>query len=272
MHSNTVQRQYDEVIAPHYDRDPLGVVGRSLDRGVEQILRHAVPADGPGLKVLDLGVGTGQFLARLKRQGIDLQPFGIDLSEKMVDIARERIPDLVGAVDDATNVEAHFGGESFDLISTHFITGFVPISVLAPKVRGRLAEGGHWSFVGGTKAGFPTLQTKANGRAMKFLFGGRSVGVDDLVCNPADGAEVVAALENNGFAVVECETFAPALAFKNLDEFLDFGYYGGWLTPFIEPLGLHEARPMVRRFLNAFFFPVQDHHSIEIVLAQKRGA
>jgi hypothetical protein len=50
---------------------------------------------------------------------------------------------------------------------------------------------------------------------------------------------------------------------------MDFAYYAGWLTPFIQALGLHRARALVRAILNAFFFPVQDHHSIEIVLAQK---
>ena len=65
------------------------------------------------------------------------------------------------------------------------------------------------------------------------------------------------------------ETFEPALHFRTFDEFMDFAYRGGWLTPFLEALGLHKANAMTRLMLNLFFFPVQDHHSIEIVLAQK---
>ena len=80
----------------------------------------------------------------------------------MVDTARKRIPDLVAEVDDAANLDAHFPNQSFDLVCTHFITGFVPLRTLAPKIWDRLKEGGYWSFVGGTMAGFPNLQAKAD--------------------------------------------------------------------------------------------------------------
>ncbi len=225
-----------------------------------------------GLKVLDVGVGTGLFLAKLLPLGNGrVEPFGLDLSAKMVESARAKIPDLVAAVDDAANLDAHFPDYSFDLICTHFITGFVPMSVLAPKIHSRLAEGGYWSLVGGTKAGWPGLQAKANSRLLRWLCGGRGiVAVDDHACNPAGrDEEVVRTLEENGFAIRDVETFEPALKFKNFDEFMTFAYHGGWLTPFLESLGLHKASPATKWLLNLLYFPVQDHHSIEIVLAQK---
>src|SRR5262249_38668078 len=153
---------------------------------------------------------------------------------KMIDVARRRIPDLVPAVDDAANLDDHFQSLSFDLISTHFITGFVPLSVLAPKVWGKLISGGVWSFVGGTKAGFPSMQKKAAALPLKkLLFGGSKLEVDDHVCNPADQDEVARTLKENGFTVCECETFCPNLRFSNFDDFMEFAYYGGWLTPFL---------------------------------------
>jgi SAM-dependent methyltransferase len=270
MKSNLIQSQYDEVIAPHYDRDPHSVIGRSLDQAIEQIRRHLhLAGNGTAKKVLDLGIGTGKFFEKLKSHTEYVQPYGIDLSEKMIAIARARIPELTAVVDDATNLDAHFGSESFDLICTHFITGFIPLNVLAPKIRSRLADGGYWSLIGGTKAGFPTLQKKARLPGMKWLFGGHTLDVDEHVCNPADHAEVVRALESSAFVVCESQTFTPNLDFRNLNEFMDFAYYAGWLTPFIQALGLHRAGALVQAILNAFFFPVQDHHSIEIVLAQK---
>jgi SAM-dependent methyltransferase len=271
MLTSAIQRQYDEVIAPHYDLDPQAVVGRSLDQALEHLVQHGCLAEGVPLRVLDLGMGTGAFLARLRARDQSLRPFGIDISEKMIDIARDRIPGLEAVADDATNLDAHFPGVSFDLVCTHFVTGFVPLGVLAPKICGRLARGGYWSLVGGTKAGFPALRKKASGRAARLLFGGRSLGVDDLVCNPADRDEVVQTMERNGFAVRECVTFTPRLDFRNFDEFMRFAYYGGWLTPFIESLGLHTAGRVARAAVNALFFPAQDHHCIEIVLAQKIG-
>jgi SAM-dependent methyltransferase len=271
MDTLTIQRQYDEVVAPHYDLDPHAVIGRSLDLAIRQIRRRQLLEDGPGrLQVLDVGVGTGAFLARLKALGGErTRPFGLDLSKKMIEAARRKVPDLVAAVDDAANLDAHFPGESFDLVCTHFITGFVPIGVLAPRIWKRLEEGGYWSLVGGTTAGFPTLQAKANSRLLRWFCGGSGMSVGDVVCNPAGRAEVVEALETNGFEVREAETFEPELHFANFDEFMDFAYRGGWLTPFIESLGLHKAGALTRWLIDRFFFPADDHHSIEVVLAQK---
>jgi SAM-dependent methyltransferase len=265
----TIQRQYDEVVAPHYDLDPQEVIGRSLDFAVAQVREHILANRSERLKVLDMGVGTGLFLSKLRAIG-PIQPFGLDLSEKMIDAARQRIPDMVAAVDDAANLDAHFVNESFDLISTHFLTGYVPMSVLAPKIWKRLAEGGYWSLIGGTKAGFPALQAGANSKLVRWLGGGgNGFSVDEIVCNPADESEVVRVLQSHGFAVRELQTFEPPLKFRNFDEFMDFAYRGGWLTPFIDRLGLQNAGALTRTLLNWFFFPVDDHHSIEIVLAQK---
>jgi SAM-dependent methyltransferase len=271
MQTAVIQRQYDEVIASRYDQDPKSVIGDSLDRAIAQLRQqHLLDAGGPPLRVLDLGVGTGRFLQKLRAHaGRAVQPSGLDLSNRMIDIARARVPDLAAVVENAADFDAHFPDESFDLIATHFITGFVPMAVLAPKIGGRLAAGGYWSFVGGTKAGFPALQRRANSKALNWLFGGKALPVDDLVCNPADGEEVVRTLQANGFTVRQTESFTPGLHFADLNGFLEFAYWGGWLTPFVEELGLHKAPPLLRVLLNLFVFPVNDHHAIEIVLAQK---
>jgi ubiquinone/menaquinone biosynthesis C-methylase UbiE len=268
MQASAIQRQYDQIIASHYDSDPRSVIGDSLDQAVAQI--ETAVGNRPGLRVLDLGIGTGRFLEKLRTSaGLRIEPYGLDISQKMIDIARTRIPDLVSAVDDAANLKAHFPGVAFDLIGTHFLTGFIPIRDLAPKIARRLAKGGMWSFVGGTREGFPVLQKKANVLFLRWLFGMKRLDVGDIVCNPADQAEVVATLEDAGFAVQACQTFSPRLVFKDVKDFLEFGYYGGWLTPFVETLGLDRAGPLLRLVLNGCVFPVEDRHSIVIALAER---
>jgi hypothetical protein len=64
--------------------------------------------------------------------------------------------------------------------------------------------------------------------------------------------------------------FCPPLDFSSLEDFLEFAYYGGWLTPFVERLGLHQARPALRAICNGLFFPVHDHHRVVLALAQKQ--
>ena len=271
MMTDTIQRQYNEVIASHYDLDPQSVTGDTLDRAAAQIRKQQIFEDTQGrVKVYDVGMGTGMFFTRLRAMAGDrIVPFGLDLSQKMIECAYQKIPDLAGAVDNAANLDAHFREHAFDLISTHFISGFVPLDVLAPKVASRLEEGGYWSYLGATKDAYPRLQAKAESKVLRWMFGGQSLDIDDMVHSPKDRQEVFDVMERNGFVVRQCETFQPRLRFRDLDEFLEFAYYGGWLTPFIEAIGLHKAGAMARFVLNRFFFPMDDNHSIEIHLAQK---
>ena len=271
MDTLTVQRQYDEVVAPHYDLDPHSVIGRSLDLALGQVRKRQLLENSLGpFQVLDVGVGTGSFLARLKALGGDrVRPFGLDLSERMIRAARRKVPDLVAAVDDAANLDAHFPDESFGLVCTHFITGYVPVGVLAPLVWDKLAPGGHWSFVGGMRSGFPALHRVATSTLVRWLFGAGKFNAGDFVSSPEDRADLVRTLEAHGFAARAAETFTPEFRFADFEEFLEVCYRGGWLTPFIETLGVHKAGRFVRRVLDTFVFPMHDHHIIEIVLAEK---
>jgi SAM-dependent methyltransferase len=247
------------------------VTGRSLDRAIQQLRQQYFSAnDLSPFQVLDLGMGTGLFLAKLKGLGGDqIVPYGLDLAGNMIANARRKIPDLVAEVDDAANLEAHFPGQTFDCISTHFITGFVPMSLLAPKIWNRLDEGGYWSLVGGTKGAYPALQAKANSKILRWLFGAGSRKIDDELCNPADQEDVARTMEANGFAICAAETFEPPLQFRDFDQFMEFAYQGGWLTPLIETIGLHKAGAFTRWIMNHFVFPVNDHHTIAIVLGRK---
>jgi SAM-dependent methyltransferase len=265
----TICRQYDEVIASHYDLDPQCVMADTLARVTEQIQKQGVLASRP-LRVYDIGMGTGRFIAHLLNlTNGELEPYGLDLSRKMLDAAFAKIPRLQAVVDTAANLDAHFPEQTFDLISTHFLSGFVPLDVLAPKVRARLEEGGYWSCLGATKAAYPKLQAKANSRLVRWMVGGPKLDVDAMVQSPANRQEVLQTLEKHGFVARQSETFQPRLRFRNFDDFIGFAYYGGWLTPFVEAVGLHRAGALTRFLLNWFVFPLEDHHCIEIHLAQK---
>lgn len=270
MDASVIQRQYNDVIAEHYDHDPQSVTGDSLDRALDQLQEEGLLSEVlPTLKVLDVGMGTGMFLKKLRaRSGRSIEPFGIDLSEQMMAVAKAKLPDLVSAVDDAANIDDHFCDESFGLISTHFVTGFVPVEHLAPRIFTKLAPGGYWSFVGGMSRGYGELQRKSSTPLMKFLFGGRQPDLQGLKC-PDDQSEVEQELRRGGLELITAHTFEPELQFRNFDEFMEYGYRGGWLTPFIEEVGLHRAGRIQRAVLNKLIFPVVDHHNIVIALAQK---
>jgi hypothetical protein len=270
MSTAAIQRQYNEVIAAHYDLDPQDVTKRTLDLALTHLREAAfLSADLPPLKVLDLGMGTGLFLEKLRHASSrEMQPYGLDVSEKMIEIAQVRISDLQAVIDDAANVDDIFVGESFDLICTHFITGFVAIDHLAPRIFERLKPGGYWSFVGGTSGGFPGLQRKAGSRLVRLLNRGRSIESEKLL-TPADRGAVLECFARHGYETRSSETFEPELYFNDFDEFMEFAYRGGWLTPFIENLGLHKANPFLQKLLTALVFPMRDCHRIVVGLARR---
>src|SRR5262245_64655192 len=95
MTTDTIQQQYDELIAPHYDLDPQSVTGDTLDRAAAQIRTQGLLEDrADRLRVYDVGMGTGMFLTRLMSLASgQIQPFGLDLSQKMIDCAYQKIPE-----------------------------------------------------------------------------------------------------------------------------------------------------------------------------------
>jgi ubiquinone/menaquinone biosynthesis C-methylase UbiE len=162
MESAVIQRQYDDVIASQYDQDPQNTTGKSLERALDHLEAEGILSEIlPAMRVLDVGMGTGMFLEKLRsRSQRSIEPWGIDISEKMANIARKKLPDLVCAIDDGANLDRHFNDEKFDLVATHFVTGFVPIEHIAPRIFEKLEAGGVWSFVGGTTAGYTELRRR----------------------------------------------------------------------------------------------------------------
>ena len=266
-----IKRQYNEIIAPKFDMDAKGIYASTYQKGITQIQKTNILKSQTPLKFLDVGIGTGSFLEQIfLLYESEINFFGIDISEKMLDIAKKKIPNLITIVDNAINLEHHYVGQSFDLICSHFVTGYVPMRELAPKVWNLLDEGAYWSWIGQTMASYPNLRKIEDSLASKLIYwiSGNSID-DDCVSSPQDRSEVIEILEENGFEICQIETFEPKIDFANLNDFLDFGYYNGWLTPFIEQMGIHQASKMLSLMINILLFPIHDNQSIEIALARK---
>ncbi|WP_426574098.1 class I SAM-dependent methyltransferase [Aquihabitans sp. McL0605] len=90
-HELTVQAAYDLVAADYAEllADELG--RKPFDRAVLGAFAELVRVGGPG-PVGDLGCGPGRVTAHLHDLG--LEPFGIDRSSAMVEVARASYPDL----------------------------------------------------------------------------------------------------------------------------------------------------------------------------------
>jgi SAM-dependent methyltransferase len=93
---------------------------------------------GPGVRVLDVGCGTGSFLAMVAARGAE--PHGLDASSSLLEIARERLP---GADLRRGDMQAlPFEDGSFDVVTGFNSFFFATDMVAALREAGRVARPG----------------------------------------------------------------------------------------------------------------------------------
>lgn len=91
---------------------------------LDQWLEHYLPAHGGGLRLLDIGCGTGHHLARLRQRGFNVA--GVDGSEEMLAHARANNPDV--EIRRADVEDLPFPSASFDLIICIEVLRYLPDS------------------------------------------------------------------------------------------------------------------------------------------------
>jgi SAM-dependent methyltransferase len=92
----------------------------------------------PGQLVLDIGCGVGAFLRLVSARGA--RPFGLDASEALLEIARERLPDADLRMGDMEALP--YEDDTFDLVTGFNSFFFANDIVAALREAGRVAKPG----------------------------------------------------------------------------------------------------------------------------------
>jgi SAM-dependent methyltransferase len=92
----------------------------------------------PGQLVLDIGCGVGAFLRLVSDRGAT--PFGLDASEALLELARQRVPDADLRVGDMEALP--YGDDTFDLVTGFNSFFFANDIVAALREAGRVAKPG----------------------------------------------------------------------------------------------------------------------------------
>lgn len=143
--TETISSMFDS-IAPTYDR-LNHILSFGIDRSWRRRLVRKVLGSVQGngsVKVLDVACGTGDVSMALKRQGMDVT--GADISEKMLDIARVKAPDIEFVYGNAAGLP--FGDGTFDCVTIAFgIRNFDMRPQCIKELRRVLKDGGMLAIV-----------------------------------------------------------------------------------------------------------------------------
>lgn len=176
---DTVAADYAELVKSPAELDPLS---RAMLAAFAEVVR--VADRGP---VADLGCGPGKVTAHLADLGVPA--FGIDLSPKMIELARQAYPSLSFEVGSMTSLAI----QDNDLGGIYYSTHHTPPELL-PRVFAEfhrtLAPGGHLMMAGHVGDDVRLRPTQA--------YGGHPVSFESHLL-PAD--RIVALLDQAGLAL-----------------------------------------------------------------------
>jgi ubiquinone/menaquinone biosynthesis C-methylase UbiE len=241
-------RLYDEQVAGTYDRDELGLLAGVRALAVAQVRATAMPENA---MVLDLGAGTGESLLALRDRFPRGRFIGVDLSERMLAIAREKL-ELQTFVDNVLNAGAHVEDGTADLVLAHFLTSFVDRPQLFRVARRALRVGGAISVVSTTREALFRLRRVAGGLL------GDAAAIDAAAPAPLNDGTMAEELKACGFEVVASDTFTKPISFHTFDECLEWGLRSGFLTQVVDAIGLDRVEAV--RPLATGVFPFHDEY------------
>ena len=270
-----VKAIYNTIASQYATADCFGSITESHHTAIQQIKQASFDYN-PDIKVLDLGVGDGAFLRKIKPLFPTAELTGIDVSGEMLKRARA---DLFLNTIEASAAQAtqYLPLHSQDLILAHFINAYVPIPILFKQAEMLTRKSGHFSMITTTYESFPVAQQHlADFIAREYILS-RFVGhyYKAVVKNTtvASGEEeLLQALQRHQFKILEHHRLRIPITLNNIDELALFGIEGTWFlnSLSIKMLPRNFLLQRIKRLFNTIFtFPYQDTHIIDIVLAKK---
>jgi len=271
----SLKAMYNDVAETCNTANRFGSISASHDCAIAQI-DHAHLGNKPHYKVLDLSVGNGAFLQKLKLQMPLAEFTGIDISTEMLKQAVDALP-LITIEGNATEASAYLPHHSQDLVVAHFINAFIPIQKLFNQAKVLTRANGHFSLITTTYDSFPNAQQQlahfiAEESLLSSIVGHYYKAIVKNTTIAANESELLQTFSKHEFQVLEHQRLHIPITLNNIDELALFGIEGTW---FLNTLSIRMLpknfliQRLKRLFSKIFTFPYQDTHIIDVVLAKK---
>ncbi len=223
-HETSNSEIYDQ-IASTYDDDYHHIFAR-VKKEIEFQLSQ-LPLKEPS--IIDVGTGTGENILLAKKVFGSLgQVHGVDISEKMLAIAKEKHPPMHTVQASALSLSSTIQAKA-DLVFIHFLLSYVSADQLLPQVATRLNEGGYISIASCLGTSWP----RGQGIGKRIGIGPQSV-VNYI---PKSSAELRNKIIKQGFKEVDSIEIRKRLIFESIQDVYRFGFEQGWVYQLFEFLG-----------------------------------
>lgn len=271
----SLKAMYDKIAENYEPADQFGSITLSHDAAIAQISKH-IPADRSSYKVLDLGVGNGLFLSKLKNHIPNACFTGIDISTEMLSRALKKVP-MTTIEASATDASHYLPAHSQDLVLAHFINAYIPIHDLFLQASLLSKATGCFSFITTTYESFPNAQQHlaefiAQNNLLASIVGHyyKAMVKNTTVANHLD--DLMDTFKIHHFEVLEHQRIKIPIHFNHFEDMASFGIEGTWFLNSLSVKMLPKIflfNRLKRLFQRIFTFPFHDTHVIDIILAKK---
>lgn len=266
---------YNELANGYATADQFGSISQSHRAAIAQIKREHLGLK-PHYRVLDFGVGDGAFLKKLAPLMLNADFTGIDISSKMLNLARQSLA-LKTIEASAVDASRYLPHHSQDLVLAHFINAYVPLNTLFNEADLLSRSNGYFSFITTTYESFPKAQQYiadfiAEDTLLSTLVGHyyKSMVKNTTVASGLD--ELMQAFNSHQFKIIRHERLYIPIILEDIDALVKFGIEGTWFLNSLAVPMLPKTfilNRLKRLFKRIFTFPYSDTHIIDVVLAKK---
>jgi ubiquinone/menaquinone biosynthesis C-methylase UbiE len=271
----SLKAMYNKIAGRYATADRFGSISYSHNAAITQIKTEHL-GTRPHYKVLDLGVGNGAFLEKLKPYMPEADFTGIDISTSMLARARQALP-LTAIEGNATEASRYLPHHSQDLVLAHFINAYIPIHTLFNEADLLARANGYFSLISTTYESFPVAQQQladfiAQGSLLSSVVGHYYKAMVKNTTVASGLVELMHAFAQHQFKIIQHQRLCIPITLQNIDELVLFGIEGTWFLNSISMRMLPKnflLQRLKRLFGQIFTFPYHDTHIIDIILAKK---